>query len=276
MTPLEALMLKVTQLLGGATLLFASPVSRMASLRVLHNLKDKHFAVLNVILQTHGGDGDAAYNIAKMLQMHADHVNIIVPLFAKSAGTMICLAANDLLMTELSELGPLDAQIQERRSGDSPEMKSALNGFRALERLQVEAYENLDLAIKLLTQKTGLKASEAISLAIEFSGKLAAYQYAKIDPKEIGEYDRILQVGQRYGCKILTKYMGWSEEKASQMIRKLVEDYPSHGFIIDLEELVNLGLPAKYVDETQSESILELGEFLLNLEDPQIMLLEKT
>ena len=104
------------------------------NLLVIHDLLcKKQFNVLDVVLQTPGGDIDAAFLITKVLRKHAKKINIIVPLYAKSAGTLVCLGADEILMTDLSELGPLDTQISEQQDGGHFRYISALNGFKALE-----------------------------------------------------------------------------------------------------------------------------------------------
>ncbi len=64
-----------------------------------------------------------------------------MPWIAKSAGTLICLGADEILMPELSELGPLDSQITEEHEDDRSKTNSALNGFNALEQIQEHTIE---------------------------------------------------------------------------------------------------------------------------------------
>ncbi len=66
---------------------------------------------LDLILETPGGDGVAAEDIVKLLRSRFEEVNVIVPGIAKSAGTIIAMGANDILMEPVSALGPIDAQI---------------------------------------------------------------------------------------------------------------------------------------------------------------------
>ncbi len=66
---------------------------------------------LDFILETPGGIGEVAEDIVKLLRSRFDEVNIIVPGTAKSAGTLIAMAGDDILMEQVSSLGPIDAQI---------------------------------------------------------------------------------------------------------------------------------------------------------------------
>lgn len=215
-------------------------------------LGSKKFQELDVLLQTPGGDPHSAFKIVKLLRKNAKKINIIVPLFAKSAGTLICLGADRIIMSEISELGPLDTQIAESRQGDV-QYKSALNGFKALEQVQTHALENLDLATRVIYERSGLKMLEAIELAIEFSGKTSACLYNQLDPMNIGEYKRSLEISERYGHLILIRLMGWSEEKAHYVAMSLIYDYPSHDSIIDMEDLKGLGFNVVEIDGNEKE-----------------------
>jgi len=66
---------------------------------------------LDFILETPGGFGDAAEDVVKLIRNKFQEVNIIVPGTAKSAGTIIAMAGDDILMEPMSALGPIDAQI---------------------------------------------------------------------------------------------------------------------------------------------------------------------
>lgn len=255
-------------------LLDLKDIRQRSCLKLYEEVQGKHYEKLDVILQTPGGDIDSAFNIAKLLRALADNVTIIVPLYAKSAGTLVCLASDVILMTSLSELGPLDTQIREDQEGTSPTYSSALNGFKALEQVQIHTLETLDIATKLILQRSGMKMAEAIKLATEFSGNTSGTLYRQLDPKKIGEYARALEIGERYGIMILTRHMGWAEDKATDLIRKLVKSYPNHGFVIDCEELKLLGLPSQYSAPAEETLLHALRLSLLNSKNTTMKLME--
>jgi hypothetical protein len=67
---------------------------------------------LDVVLESGGGSIDAAYNIGLLLRRYAaKELNIIIPRWAKSAATVIACAGDEILMTPIAELGPVDPQI---------------------------------------------------------------------------------------------------------------------------------------------------------------------
>lgn len=66
---------------------------------------------IDLVLHTPGGLVLAAEQIAAALQKHASSVTVFVPHYAMSGGTMIALAADEIIMDENAVLGPVDPQI---------------------------------------------------------------------------------------------------------------------------------------------------------------------
>ncbi len=219
-------------------------INPTATITISNELQDKEFPVLDLVLHTTGGSIESAYKIVKLLRRHAKRVNIIVPAYAKSAGTLICLAAETLVLTTIAELGPLDVQIKESQEGDVATYKSALNRYKALEQIQAHALESVDNVVLLFlarTSESGMRLRDIVELGIKFAGSTSECLYNQIDPKTITEAARSLDVAKQYGMRILERYMGWEKTRADPVIHKLVYDYPSHEFIIDREEISQLG-----------------------------------
>ena len=77
---------------------------------LLHGLPPNRDA--DLLLHTTGGSIDAAEKLMGMLRRHVGpaRLRIIVPDFAKSAGTLMVLGADSVVMSDTSELGPIDPQ----------------------------------------------------------------------------------------------------------------------------------------------------------------------
>jgi hypothetical protein len=74
----------------------------------LANLKGK---AIDIILETPGGIAEVVEDIVKLVRSRYEHVGVIIPGTAKSAGTIFSMAADEILMGTTSALGPIDAQI---------------------------------------------------------------------------------------------------------------------------------------------------------------------
>jgi ClpP class serine protease len=66
---------------------------------------------LDIILHTPGGLALAALQIAYALRDHKGKVTAFIPHYAMSGGTLIALAADEIVMCEHSVLGPVDPQL---------------------------------------------------------------------------------------------------------------------------------------------------------------------
>jgi len=66
---------------------------------------------LTLVLHTPGGVTNAAESLVAYLRSKFTDIEVIVPAFAMSAGTMISLAANRIVMGRQSQLGPIDPQL---------------------------------------------------------------------------------------------------------------------------------------------------------------------
>ena len=71
---------------------------------------------VDMYIETPGGSGETAEEIVKFLRNNFDTVSFVVSGEAKSAGTIIVLSGDEILMTETGSLGPIDAQMKIGRS----------------------------------------------------------------------------------------------------------------------------------------------------------------
>ena len=79
---------------------------------LLHNVP-VHRPV-DLLLHTLGGSIDVAEKLVVMMRAHVGNaeLRVIVPDLAKSAGTLMVLGADKVVMSDMSELGPIDPQIR--------------------------------------------------------------------------------------------------------------------------------------------------------------------
>lgn len=68
---------------------------------------------IDLVLQTPGGLILAASQIARAIRLHQGKVTVVVPHYAMSGGTLIALAADQILMSPHAVLGPVDPQINQ-------------------------------------------------------------------------------------------------------------------------------------------------------------------
>ena len=113
---------------------------------------------ISLYLYTRGGDTAAAWNIINLLRMYCDDLQVIIPHKAHSAGTIISLGANEIVMTKQATLSPIDPSINTplnpmtSQVGTVPVSVEAVKGYLefAKEELSIKDDKSLvDIFIKL-------------------------------------------------------------------------------------------------------------------------------
>ena len=103
---------------------------------------------IDLILHTPGGLVLAAEQIANALAKRTTPVTVIVPHYAMSGGTLIALAADEILMDDNAVLGPVDPQV---RNQPAVSILSVLDR-KDINRIDDETLIHADIARKAIRQ----------------------------------------------------------------------------------------------------------------------------
>lgn len=183
-----------------------------------------------LLLTTQGGSPDAAYRMAHCLQRQYKKIVLYIYGACKSAGTLISIAAHEIILSDFGEFGPLDIQLGKR--DELFETVSGLNITQALISLDSRAQDLFRST--LLDLKQGSRGQISTKLAAEIASDLTiglyGSIYAQIDPALLGSIERAINIASDYGERLKT------ENVKEGTIDKLVSSYPSHSFVIDIEE----------------------------------------
>ncbi len=66
---------------------------------------------ISLVLYTRGGETLSAWSIANLLRTFCDRLEVIIPAKCHSAGTLLCLGADSIVMTKQATLGPIDPSV---------------------------------------------------------------------------------------------------------------------------------------------------------------------
>ena len=124
---------------------------------------------LDLILETPGGSGEVAEDIVGLLRKKYEDVAVVVPGTAKSAGTLMVMAADEILMEPASSLGPIDAQIQWQGKVFSAD--ALIQGLEAIKE-EVEDKGSLNRAFIPILQGISPGELQSAENALEFARKL--------------------------------------------------------------------------------------------------------
>ena len=83
---------------------------------VFDMLKDVNADNLDFYIETPGGSGEAVEEIVRFIRNKFSNIAFVVSGEAKSAGTIMVLSGDEILMTNSGSLGPIDAQVKIGRS----------------------------------------------------------------------------------------------------------------------------------------------------------------
>jgi len=120
-----------------------------------------------LVLDSGGGKTDAAYRIARLFQRKAKSFTVVVPRFAKSAATLLSLGAEEIILGEDADLGPLDAQIMDYDHEET--WVSALDTVQAVEQLEDSAIEVASRMLKYLQLHTKKRYSMLLEPSLHFA-----------------------------------------------------------------------------------------------------------
>ena len=79
-------------------------------------LRDQKLTSLDFYIETPGGSAESVEEIVRCLRKKCESISFVVSGEAKSAGTILVLSGDEILMTETGSLGPIDAQVRIGRS----------------------------------------------------------------------------------------------------------------------------------------------------------------
>jgi hypothetical protein len=208
---------------------------------------------LEILVHSPGGHVDIAYQLAKFFRAHCKKLNVLVPLYAKSAATVLCLNANHVFMGEFAELGPLDVQVEDELEKGKQSFPP-LNEFKSMEFLKEHATEYLDFFTELLVER-GLSVRQALHEAIPGVVGIMNPLYGHIDPSKLGSYRRMLAEGEEYAKRLLSSV---NNQRVDDLVQQLVWEYPSHNFVIDYDEAESIGLPVKRLGLAEEKTLIRV------------------
>ena len=184
--------------------LFGVNVSRMIDLEDAQSIISAIKATpddtpIDLVLHTPGGLVIAAMQIARAVEAHPAKVTVYVPIYAMSGGTLIALAADEIVMGEFSMLGPIDPQIM----GISAASIIAARDAKPVEHVSDVAMVLADVSDKAIRQVTRgaveimtprIKRDKAEALAHKLASGTWTHDYA-LTPAEAQDLGLEITVG---------------------------------------------------------------------------------
>lgn len=180
---------------------------------------------LHLLLNTPGGDGETAIRLAQQARAGCKTLTVAVPDIAKSAGTLLALGADRILMGPPSDLGPVDPQIY-LQGGDGTyrfqPAKAIIEALKYAEHAVQDHPETFPLHSALLGGLTAVEVQTARN-ALEHAG--TQLDLALRNRPDLSPEMRL--------------------EMVERLEARLIEEPQSHTAIISATDAAELGLPVE-------------------------------
>lgn len=124
---------------------------------------------LDIVLHTPGGLVLAATQIARAIRDRKSRVTVFVPHYAMSGGTLIALAADEIVISPHAALGPIDPQIDKF---------AAASLIKVLEQKPIERIDDETVVLADVGRKAIAQVSQAARLLLE--RRMATEQASKL------------------------------------------------------------------------------------------------
>jgi len=183
---------------------------------------------LSLYLYTVGGITSAAWTLVNLIKQFCKEFEVIVPRKAHSAGTLMCLGADKILMTKQATLGPID-----------PSVNTPLNPTVGPDDLRQEtvpvSVEDINAYLDGAKNQLGDEADLT---------EIFALLSNKVHPLVLGQTFRTREQIRMLGRKLLSQ--GSKEEEAiDKLLQFLCSESGSHDYTINRVEAEQLQLPIK-------------------------------
>lgn len=181
---------------------------------------------IDLLLHSPGGNIDAAEKLITLIRKRAGTaaVRVIIPDYAKSAATLIALGANTVVMSDSSELGVIDPQI------DMP------NANGHLQNLSAQSYlDAFHLHAKNLKENP--------------DDPVARLMLSKMEPATVRKLERVTKRSRSIAEALLATAMVKDEDEATRVASELsdTKKWHSHGQMIPHEAASKIGLSVTYL-----------------------------
>lgn len=181
---------------------------------------------ISLLLYTRGGDTLAAWGLANLLRLFCDELEVIIPSRAHSAGTLISLAADTIVMTKQAALGPIDPSV-------TTPLNPSIDGAPATTKAPVNV-ENVNGFLEFARETLGDDAD---------LGQVFLHLAETIHPMVLGQAYRSRSQIRMLASRLLENHMN-DDEAVAKILDFLCSESGSHDYTINRREAKNrLELP---------------------------------
>lgn len=196
---------------------------------------------LDLWLYTRGGDMNVPWPLVNAVRSYADKMNVLVPFRAHSAGTLIALGADKIVMSQSAELSPVDPTTANQFNPRDPNNPQSVLGI---------SVEEVTAFIEMAKESIGVEGSSNVVSILQTLAK-------DVSPIALGNVHRTYTQIREVSRKLLGLHMNVSEaeDRVTGIIDKLTKKLYSHLHAINRREARDL-IGLDVTDATSEEDEL--------------------
>lgn len=188
---------------------------------------------ISLFLYSRGGNTLAAWSLVNLIRQFCDEFEVVVPSKAHSAATLMCLGANNIIMTKQATLGPIDPSVN---TPLNPHIPGAPENITLP--VNVEAIRGF---VEMLKSDFDIKSNDMAQITKELM--------SFVHPLVLGEVYRARSQIKMLSRKLLSKQIT-NEKQIERITSFLCSESGSHDYTINRTEARNeLGLPISKPDD---------------------------
>jgi len=198
---------------------------------------------IDLFIHSTGGESEVPWRIITLIRNFCKEFRVLIPFMAYSAATHIAMGADEIVMGDMSELGPVDparAHPLLPKENDQPLLISV---------------QDLRHCIEFLKREGGEYTPE--SLATIYSAL-----FDKVHPLALGAIEQSYALARLISEKALGTHMNpeTEKEKIARIVNAFSDGFFSHNYRIGWKEAKDLGLPITYTNDNLWEAMWKLYE----------------
>jgi len=202
---------------------------------------------IDLWLSSRGGATEIPWKIVSLMREFAKRFAVLIPYRAHSAATHIALGADEIVMTEMSELGPVDPS---RRHPLLPQEETK-DGRKIPVPISVQ---DLRHVLEFIEREMGG------DLTPEAGATVYTALFDKVHPLAIGALEQSWALSRQITTRVLSTHMDPEKEADAieALAERLSEHYKSHLYQISRREAHEMGLKVSDASEEETEAMWQL------------------
>lgn len=208
---------------------------------------------LDLFLFTRGGDTEAPWRIVTLMREFCNRFAVLVPYRAHSAGTLLAMGADEIVMTSMGVLSPIDPSR-------SHPLLPRREGATESEPISVQ-----DMRHAMTFIRDTARPSNEMTYTPEAMAQIVTALFDKIHPLAIGAIEQSYALAKLIGARCLSTHMTSLDDKAriDEIVNKLCDDYKSHAYPICRKEAQGIGLKVVDAPPNVDRAMMDLLKFYM-------------